>query len=186
MGANDRGQPEDVISAARADVCDGHPGFDAKQTHELAWFAGCVALFFIMPNRANDISNGTIGVRKRNSRRARIRHELLRRARYSEYGGKKAAIVIRITSPVSNLRYILWSFNFRHELAALGAKRRTNTPGGSSLRTTSPGFADAARLYLPIFVWIEHKIGVEIARVARNFRCGPGRHSKFLGITSEL
>jgi hypothetical protein len=50
----------------------------------------------------------------------------------------------------------------------------------------SPGFADAARLYLPIFVWIEHKIGVEIARVARNFRCGPGRHSKFLGITGKL
>src|SRR6516164_8450397 len=91
MGANDRRQPDDVISAARADVCDGHPGFDAKQTHELAWFAGCVALFFIMPNRANDISNGTIGVRKRNSRRARISHELLRRARYSEYGGKEGS-----------------------------------------------------------------------------------------------
>src|SRR5262245_58993863 len=41
---------------------------------------------------------------------------------------KKAAIVIRITSPVSNLRYSLWSFNFRHDLAAPGAKRRTITP----------------------------------------------------------
>src|SRR6516225_6735013 len=91
MGPNDRGQPDDVISAARADVCDGHPGFDAKQMHELAWFAGCVALFFIVPNRANDISNGTIGVRKRNSWRARIRHELLRRTRYSEYSGKDGA-----------------------------------------------------------------------------------------------
>jgi hypothetical protein len=80
MAANDRGQPYDVITAARADVRDGHPGFNAKQTHELAWFACYVALFFIMPNRANDIRNWTLGVRKRNSRRARIRHEFLGRA----------------------------------------------------------------------------------------------------------
>ena len=80
VGADDRGQPYDVITAAGADIRDGHPGFDTKQTHELAWFAGCVALFFIVPNRANDIRNGTIGVRKRNSRRARTRHEFLRRA----------------------------------------------------------------------------------------------------------
>src|SRR5437773_8136698 len=30
---DDRGQPYDVIAAARADVCDGHRGFDAKQTY---------------------------------------------------------------------------------------------------------------------------------------------------------
>jgi hypothetical protein len=89
VGPDDRGQPDDVISAARADVCDSRPGFDAKRTHELAWFAGCVALFFIVPNRANDIRNRSIGARKRISRRARIRYELLRRARYSEYGGKE-------------------------------------------------------------------------------------------------
>ena len=91
VGADDRGQPYDVITAARADVGDSHPGFDSKQTHELARFAGRVALFFIMPNRANDIRNGTIGVRKRISRRACIRHELLRRAGYSEYGGNEGS-----------------------------------------------------------------------------------------------
>jgi hypothetical protein len=80
MGANDRGQPYDVITAARTDVRDGHPGFDAKQTHELAWFARCVAFFFTMPNRTNDIRNWTIGFRKRNGPRSRIRHELFRRA----------------------------------------------------------------------------------------------------------
>ena len=72
VGADDPGQPYDVIAAARADVGDSHPGFDAKQTHELAWFASCVALLFSMPNRANNIRNWAIGIRKRNSRRARI------------------------------------------------------------------------------------------------------------------
>ena len=86
-----RGQLCDVITAARADVCDGHTGFDADQARELARFARCVALFFILPNRANDISNGTIRVPKRNSRRARIGHELLRRARYGEYSGKEGS-----------------------------------------------------------------------------------------------
>jgi hypothetical protein len=77
---NDRGQPYDIVTATRTDVGDGHPGFDAKKTHELAWFAGCVALSFVVPYRANDIRNWTIGVRKNNSRRARVRHELLRRS----------------------------------------------------------------------------------------------------------
>jgi hypothetical protein len=45
MGANDRRQPDDVITAGDADVRDGHPVFDAEQTHELARLADCVALF---------------------------------------------------------------------------------------------------------------------------------------------
>jgi hypothetical protein len=35
VGADDRGQPHNVIAAPRTDVCDGHPGFDAEQAHEL-------------------------------------------------------------------------------------------------------------------------------------------------------
>jgi hypothetical protein len=39
-----------VITAARADVCDSHPGFDAELMHELGWFASIVALLFAVPD----------------------------------------------------------------------------------------------------------------------------------------
>ena len=58
-GADDRGEPHDVIAATRADVRDGHTGFDAKQTHELDRFTGGVALFFVVPDWADDISDRT-------------------------------------------------------------------------------------------------------------------------------
>jgi hypothetical protein len=39
-----------VITAARADVCDSHPGFDAELMHELGWFASIVVLLFAVPD----------------------------------------------------------------------------------------------------------------------------------------
>ena len=45
VGSDDRRQPHDVVAAACADVRDGHPGLDAEETHELAWFAGGVRSF---------------------------------------------------------------------------------------------------------------------------------------------
>ena len=80
VGSDDRRQPYDVIAAARADVRDGHAGFDAEQTHELAGFAGIVAFLFVAPDRADDVRDRAIGFRKGGSRRARLRHEVLRRA----------------------------------------------------------------------------------------------------------
>src|SRR5215471_3389650 len=59
-GTYDRRQPYDVIAAACANVSDGHLGFDAKQAHELTWFAGVVAFLFIVPDWADDISDRTI------------------------------------------------------------------------------------------------------------------------------
>jgi hypothetical protein len=53
VGANDRGQPHNVIAAARTNVRDCHPGFDAKQAHELGWFTGIVALLFVVPDRTS-------------------------------------------------------------------------------------------------------------------------------------
>ena len=78
--ADDRGKPYDVIAAARADVRDGHPGLDAQPTHELTRLAGIVALLFIVPDRADDLSHRAIGRRKGDSWRARFRHEVLGRA----------------------------------------------------------------------------------------------------------
>jgi hypothetical protein len=54
-GTDDRRQPYDVIAAARANVSDDHPGFDPEQAHELAWFAGIVALLFVVPDWADDV-----------------------------------------------------------------------------------------------------------------------------------
>ena len=80
VGSDDRRQPYDVVAAARADVRDCHPGFDAEQTHELAWFAGIVALLFVVPDRADDVRDRAIGFRKGGRRRARLRDEVLRSA----------------------------------------------------------------------------------------------------------
>ena len=71
------GQPYGIIAATRANVRDCHPGFDGKQTHELAWFAGVVALLFIVPDRADDVRDWAIG-RKGCSIRARLRQAILR------------------------------------------------------------------------------------------------------------
>ena len=78
--ADDLGRPYGIIAATRANVRDGHPGFDGKQTHELAWFAGVVALLFIVPDRADDVRDWAIGFRKGRSIRARLRQAILRRA----------------------------------------------------------------------------------------------------------
>ena len=53
IGSDDRRQPHDVVAAACADIRDGHPGLDAEELHELAWFAGGVPLLFAMPDRAD-------------------------------------------------------------------------------------------------------------------------------------
>ena len=79
-GADDRGEPYDVVAATGADVRYGHAGFDAKQTYELACFAGGFALFFVVPDRADDVSDRTIRFRKSSSRRAGLRREILGRA----------------------------------------------------------------------------------------------------------
>ena len=52
-------------------------------------FTGGVALFFVVPDWADDISDRTIRFRKSSSRRAGLRHEVLGRACvwYREYGG---------------------------------------------------------------------------------------------------
>ena len=77
VGTDDRGQPYDVIAAPRANVRDGHPGFDAEQTHELACFAGTVALLFVVPDWADNVGDRAIGIWKGGSRRARSRQEFL-------------------------------------------------------------------------------------------------------------
>src|SRR6476620_2956104 len=66
-GADDRGEPYDVVAATRADVRDGYTGFDAKHTYELDRFTGGVALFFVVPDWADDISHRTIRFRKSSS-----------------------------------------------------------------------------------------------------------------------
>jgi len=78
FGSDDRREPCDVISAARADVRNCHPGFDAEQTHELARFVGIVALLLVVPDRAHDVRDRAIGFRKGGCRHARWRHEVLR------------------------------------------------------------------------------------------------------------
>jgi len=79
MGTDDRRQPYDVIATSCANVSDGHPGFDPEQAHELAWFAGIVALLFVVPDWAHDVRDRAIGIWKGGSRRARTRQEFLRR-----------------------------------------------------------------------------------------------------------
>jgi hypothetical protein len=76
---DDRGQPYNVIAAPRADVRDSHSGFDPEQTHELAWFSGIVALFFVVPDWADNVRDWTIRFWKGDSRRDRSRYEALRR-----------------------------------------------------------------------------------------------------------
>src|SRR5215472_13499474 len=63
-GTDDRRQPYDVITAARTNVSDGHPGFDPEQAHELARFAGIVALLFVVPDWADDACDWAIGIWK--------------------------------------------------------------------------------------------------------------------------
>jgi hypothetical protein len=87
-GTNDRRQPYDVIAAARANVGDGHPGFDPEQAHELAWFLRIVALLFVVPDWADDVCDRAIGIWEGSSRGAWSRQEFLRRDRYRERGGK--------------------------------------------------------------------------------------------------
>src|SRR5262249_17747982 len=79
-GADDRGEPYDVVTATRADVRYGHARFDAKQTYELDRFTGGVALFFVVPDWADDIGDRTIRFRKSSTRRAGLRHEVLGKA----------------------------------------------------------------------------------------------------------
>ena len=76
---DDRGQRYNVIAAPRADVRDSHSGFDPEQTHELAWFSGIVARFFVVPDWADNVRDWTIRFWKGDSRRDRSRYEALRR-----------------------------------------------------------------------------------------------------------
>ena len=96
---DDRGQPYDVIAAARANVRDCHPGFDAEQTHELLWFAGSVALLFAMPDWADNVGDRAIGVWKGGTRRARSRQESWAETDIENVAARTIAIVIRMTSP---------------------------------------------------------------------------------------
>ena len=75
-------------AAARTNVCDGHPGFDAKQAHELGWFTGIVALLFVVPDRTDYVCDRAIGFWKGDSWSARSRQEFLRRDRDGECSGK--------------------------------------------------------------------------------------------------
>ena len=79
VGTDNRGQPYDVIAAACANIRDGHPGFDAEQTHELLCFAGSVALLFSVPDWADNVGDRAIGIWKGGTRRARSRQEFLGR-----------------------------------------------------------------------------------------------------------
>ena len=47
-----------LVAVTGADVRYGHAGFDAKQTYELAWFAGGVALFFVVPDQVTMLATG--------------------------------------------------------------------------------------------------------------------------------
>jgi hypothetical protein len=78
--SDNRRQPYDVVAANRADVRDCHPGFDAEQTHELARFAGIVALLFVVPDRTDNVRDRAIGFRKGDRRNVRLRDEVLRSA----------------------------------------------------------------------------------------------------------
>jgi hypothetical protein len=62
--ADDRGQPYDVIAAARADVRDGHPRLDAEQAHDLTWLASIVALLLIVPGWTDDLRDRATGFGK--------------------------------------------------------------------------------------------------------------------------
>jgi hypothetical protein len=55
-------------------------------------FTGGVALFFVVPDWADDISNRTIGFRKSSNRRAESGHEVPRKAgtQCRKYGGKNS------------------------------------------------------------------------------------------------
>ena len=64
VGPDNRRQPHDVITASCTDVRDGHPGFDAEQPHELARFAGIVALLFVVPDRTTMSATGRSGFGK--------------------------------------------------------------------------------------------------------------------------
>src|SRR5712664_2754656 len=88
VGSDDRRQPHNVVTAASADVRDGHPGLDAEEPHELAWFAGGVPLPFAMPDRADDIRDRAFGFRKDLGRCARWRHEVLGSAPHGKCGGE--------------------------------------------------------------------------------------------------
>ena len=80
VGSDNRRQPYDVVAATGADVRDCHPGFYSEQTHELAWFAGIIALLFVVPDRTDNVGDGAIGFRKGDRRHARLRDEVLRSA----------------------------------------------------------------------------------------------------------
>src|SRR4029453_14449380 len=95
VGTHDRGQPYDVIAAARPNIRGGHPGFDAEQTHEVACFAGSVALLFVVPDWADNVGDWAIRIWKGGSRRTRFGQEFPGGNRYRERarkdGGKRAS-----------------------------------------------------------------------------------------------
>ena len=73
LGSDDRREPDDVVTATRADVRDSDPGLDAEKAHELARFIGIVALLFVVPDRTDDVRDRAIRFRKIDRRRARLR-----------------------------------------------------------------------------------------------------------------
>src|SRR5262249_30087131 len=78
--ANNWRQPYHVIAATRANIRDCHPGLNPEQTHDLSRFAGIVALFFVVPDRADNVRHRAIGFRKGDRRHARLCDEVLRSA----------------------------------------------------------------------------------------------------------
>jgi len=88
---DDRRQPHDVIAAARADIGESHAGFDAKAGNELLRLTGMVAFAFAVPDRADDVRDRSIRLRKRICRCAHCRRGVLRGGGQRERGGEDDA-----------------------------------------------------------------------------------------------
>jgi hypothetical protein len=96
---DDWGQPYDVIAAARANVCDAHPGFDAEQTHELAWFVGIVTLLFVLPDWADNVRDWAIGFWKAAAGVPDPAKNSCAQTDIANVAAKTVVIIIRITAP---------------------------------------------------------------------------------------
>jgi hypothetical protein len=104
VGTDDRGQPHNVIAAARSDVRDGHPGFNTEQTHKLGWFAGIVTLLFFVPDWADDVRDRASGFGKATAGVPDPAMKSCAETDIVNAAAKTATTVIRIRSPTQRLR----------------------------------------------------------------------------------
>ena len=85
--------------AACANIPDGHPRFDAEQTHELLCFAGSVALLFAVPDWADNVGDRAIGIGKAAPGVPDPAKNSLAETDIEKVAARTVAIVICMTSP---------------------------------------------------------------------------------------